>query len=124
MHKFNLKNKISIITGGAGFLGIEHAKALLDLDATGILIDINLKSLISKKKYFNKLNKTIYIYKTDITKELSIKNIYKKIIKKFKKIDILINNAAIDYKPSKKKSKKSTFENSNLKNRNSELYVG
>ena len=30
-----------IITGGAGLLGTEHAKALLDLDATVILIDIN-----------------------------------------------------------------------------------
>ena len=44
MNVNDLKNKISIITGGAGLLGIQHAHALLELNSTVILIDINYKN--------------------------------------------------------------------------------
>ena len=124
MDRFNLKNKISVITGGAGFLGVEHAKALLDLNAKVILIDINLKSLIKHKINFKRMNKIIYFYKSDITSENEIKKTLQKIKKKFKRIDILINNAAIDYKPKKKNSLKKTFENSDLKSWKTDLEVG
>ena len=44
----------------------------------------------------------IEFYKCDITKENEVKKVSLKIIKKNKKIDILINNAAADYMPSSK----------------------
>jgi len=124
MKRFNLKNKISIITGGGGLLGLEHAKALLEINSMVILIDINLKKLQNKQKLLIKESDKVHIFKSDITNENSVKQTLKKILKKFKKIDILINNAAIDYKPSKKNFTKTTFENSELKTWNKELEVG
>ena len=48
----------------------------------------------------------------------------KMIIKKYGKIDILVNNAAIDYKPTKKLNIKDDFENTNLDSWNKEINIG
>ena len=45
-------------------------------------------------------------YKCDLTKEKEIKAVASKIKKKYKKIDILINNAANNYGPGVSSSKK------------------
>ena len=45
-------------------------------------------------------------------------------MKKFKKIDVLINNAAVDYKPTKKIKKKISFENSGINSWRKEIDVG
>lgn len=99
--RLNLKNKVALITGGAGFLAKYHMEALLEKEAKVILIDKNLKKLKSLKR-----NPNLIFYKCDITNLNSIKKINNKIIKTHKKIDILINNAANDFKVSKKITRK------------------
>jgi NAD(P)-dependent dehydrogenase (short-subunit alcohol dehydrogenase family) len=123
MFKKDLKNKVSIITGGAGFLGIQHAHALLEIGSKVILIDKDKKKLAKSKKYFYG-EKNLFVFNTDITNEKVLKSTLKKIIKKFKRIDILINNAAIDYKPKSKSSRKIKFENSELSQWKKEIEVG
>ena len=98
--KFSLKSKNALITGGAGLLGIQHAIALLDLGAKVILTDINQEMLERAKK---KLVETfeedkIIIELMDVTSKESVLSTNNKIIAKGLKIDILINNAAIDPK--------------------------
>ena len=39
--KFSLKNKVAVITGGAGLLGVQHAKAIAEAGGIPILWDIN-----------------------------------------------------------------------------------
>ena len=39
--RFNLKNKVAIITGACGLFGIEQTKALLESSCTVIGIDID-----------------------------------------------------------------------------------
>jgi NAD(P)-dependent dehydrogenase (short-subunit alcohol dehydrogenase family) len=93
---FDLNNKIVIITGAAGLLGKQYVEAIIQYNGIPILLDINKKDLslflkIVKKKY----PKTKAIsYVVDITKEEEIINCCNTIIKKFGKIDCLINNAA------------------------------
>ena len=71
--KFNLKDDIVVITGGAGLLGQRYTKALLEANATVILFDINNKALKEvKARYKNKYKKRIFTYNVDITKENSI----------------------------------------------------
>jgi|TARA_B100001093_G_scaffold16170_1_gene14753 NAD(P)-dependent dehydrogenase (short-subunit alcohol dehydrogenase family) len=100
---FNLNNKNIIITGGNGFLGSQIVDALLNEGANVYVIDI--------KKHKKKLAKHFI---SDITNESELE----KILKFFKlrkiKIDVLINNAAVDYAPSKLKKnnlKLETFPN-------------
>lgn len=97
--KFNLKNKVCVITGGAGFLGTKHAEVILEMGGTAVLLDIDEK-LIKKatsefsRKYNKKYDKRILGIKTDITNKKELEKVKNIIICKYKHIDILINNAA------------------------------
>ena len=104
--KFNLKGKYSLITGASGFLGEQHAIALLMLNSNVVLTDIDFKKLIFLKKELVKSfpELKILIFKMDVTKEKSIKKIAKELQKKNIIINILANNAAIDSKVKKIKA--------------------
>ncbi len=80
----NLKNKNCIVTGCNGYLG---KKIVNKLNALGVkVIGTDIKQENNKKlKYF---------YKLDLNKKVEIENFAKIINSKFKKIDILINNAS------------------------------
>ena len=52
---FDIKNKIIIITGGAGFLGSEFAMAISNVRATPVVLDKNDLALKSLKKKEDKL---------------------------------------------------------------------
>ena len=54
MKKTINRQKIVIITGGLGFLGVQHAQAVLEGGNYPILIDVNIKNLSIIKKYFKK----------------------------------------------------------------------
>lgn len=100
-HTFSdLKNKVVLLTGGNGFFGKQISNAFLKSGSKVILLDI-------KKKNFK--SKNLYFFECDITSEKQLKLISSKILKKFKKIDILINNAANNYSPNKNSIKKKEF---------------
>ncbi len=44
LKNFSLKNRYCLITGPAGMLGIEHAKAILEAKGNLILTDISLSN--------------------------------------------------------------------------------
>ena len=73
MRKFNLRGKVSIVTGGAGLLGAQHALALAELKSKVILIDINRKKLLDQQKMMLKKNIKVNIFCADIRNEKKIK---------------------------------------------------
>lgn len=77
-----LKNKIIIVTGGNGLLGKEILKNISEEGGTPICADV----IINKKSHYDQ----IYC---DISSEESIENLLKEVIKKYNKIDGLVNNA-------------------------------
>ena len=95
---FDLDGRAALITGGAGLLGIAHAKSLLDIGATIVLTDINQVELrsavITIKKSFPDGN--IHTFPMDVTSESSICKTANDIIDLGLRVDILINNAAIN----------------------------
>ena len=125
MNRFNLSNKVAIITGGNGFLGVRHAEALAEVGCNLVLFDKFISKSISKKIESRYSVKCLSI-KGDVTKEISVKETLKIIKKKFGKIDILINNAAINPIIDKKKNSKkfSKLENFSINTWNNEMAVG
>lgn len=97
MERFkDLKNKVVVISGAAGLLAEDLIEQLLLNDAEVYGIDIN-KNIIKTqyKKLKLKFPKSKFELKVcDVTKETQVKKTIKDIIKKSKKIDILVNNAA------------------------------
>jgi NAD(P)-dependent dehydrogenase (short-subunit alcohol dehydrogenase family) len=114
----DLKNKVVIITGGLGFLGLQHIDAFHKCGSKIIVLDKNenKKTIYDLQKKFK-----FKFYKTDITNEKKIKAVSKKIYKDFKKIDVLINNAANNYFPKKLIKINDGF---NIKNCNLDIEVG
>ena len=91
---FRLDGKTVVLTGAAGRLGSRFAHVLCESGANVILVDNDAKKNIKLKLELSKKYKTTSdIFNIDITNESSVKEMVKKIIKKFKKIDVLINNA-------------------------------
>lgn len=92
MIKIN-KNKTSIVTGSAGRFGKIISNKLAELGYNLILIDKNLTGKknadLLKKKYGTKVS----FLKLNLTDEKDL-IFFSKFLKKYKKIDLLVNNAA------------------------------
>ena len=90
---FNLKNKIIVITGGSGFLGSEFSSTLSDVGAIPIILDKNNASLeLLKKKFIKKKQRGLF-FLVDLNNETKVNVVINSIIKKYRKIDCLINAA-------------------------------
>lgn len=91
---FDIKNKMIILTGSAGRLGEHFAHVLSSSGANVALIDIKTKKNQKLENDLKNLYHTNPIAITaDISNEIDVKNIKQIILKKYKKIDVLINNA-------------------------------
>ena len=128
MKNFDLSNKNALITGSCGLLGVKHAKALLQIGSNVVLTDIDQKTLIKTKTILESYNYKgeINYYVMDVSQEVSIINVLEKLKKDNIRIDILINNAAINPKQSSLKDNIRTtrLENFSLDIWNLELSVG
>ena len=128
MNRFDLSNKFVLITGSCGLLGQKHALALLEIGASIILTDIDENLLIKVKKSLESKNyhERIKYYLMDVGSEDSIMNVFKKLEKDNIRIDILINNAAINPKQASLKNNIRTtrLENFSLDKWNLEISVG
>ena len=101
---FDLSNRTIILTGGAGLLGSQYAEGLSQAGANLILADINYAGCKNiAKQLEKKYQNSILPIKLDLTDQKSIKNMVKKTVKKFSKIDVLINNAAFQGKSGKER---------------------
>jgi NAD(P)-dependent dehydrogenase (short-subunit alcohol dehydrogenase family) len=107
---FSLKNKVAVVTGAAGLIGKHHCYALSEAGASIIVCDIDKNSC---EQLAGELKTKSIGIETDITKPDSVKKLKEKILDKFGKIDILINNAAINdmFENPSAASELSRFEN-------------
>jgi NAD(P)-dependent dehydrogenase (short-subunit alcohol dehydrogenase family) len=115
LSKFDLSGKTALITGGAGLLGLEHSAALLESGASLVLTDVSKTSLVSARnkliKYFD--GAKILTCVMDVSKLSEIVSISEWLRSIGIRIDILINNAAVDPKI---KEEEFTLEPSRLEN--------
>ena len=128
MSRFNLDNKIALVTGAAGLLGKEHTFALLESGARVVVTDNNRNNLsdfaeeLKNFQYFDRC----FLIEMDVTNLSSIKSVNENIRKSWGAVDILVNNAAVDPKVTLDCGllEQSRFENFSLQQWNFQLSVG
>ena len=89
-----LNNKIAIITGAASGFGKGIAKKFTEEGAKILMVDINSKLL---KKVSRNLNQDYFV--ADVSKKIDFKSLLNYAQKKYKNIDIIVNNAGVTHKP-------------------------
>ena len=95
--RFNIKDRICIVTGGGGLIGKKHTEAIIEGGGIPVLLDIvpvgmdRVKSEV-QAEYGDDI--VIETFVTDITKRYAIEDVRDKLIEKYGHIDVLINNAA------------------------------
>ena len=123
---FDMTGRTGLITGGAGWLGMQHARALAEAGAIPILADIDEDRV---KKAAQSIRNDYGIdsigIKTDITKISDIKKLLELIINEYDTIDILINNAANNPKIEKNNNEGTwdRFEELSLETWNKDLSI-
>jgi NAD(P)-dependent dehydrogenase (short-subunit alcohol dehydrogenase family) len=123
---FSLKNKVIVITGAAGLLGKKHAEVIAAYGGSPVLLDISFDSVA---KMSDRLNRKYGVessgYSVDITNESEIEKNLKLVVKKYGKIDGLVNNAANNPKMEEKSEKNfSRLENFKLDIWDQDVQVG
>lgn len=123
---YDLIGKVIIITGGAGLLGRMHAEAVGEAGGNPVLVDLKEAEAKSiAKKISQRYNVKTLGVKSDITKKKHIQEMFKKVLKEFKSVDVLINNAANDPKVAHDESPAwSRFENYSLNMWQKDIAVG
>ncbi|MEN6315842.1 MAG: SDR family oxidoreductase [Clostridiaceae bacterium] len=89
---FSMKDKVVIITGGAGYLGSAITEGLLEFGASVAVADVAEKKpeeIVGPGKTYDRL----YSLKCDVANTDSIKDMFRKTREKFGKINVLINCA-------------------------------
>ncbi|MCK5536845.1 MAG: SDR family NAD(P)-dependent oxidoreductase, partial [Bacteroidales bacterium] len=90
-----LSNQIVVITGGAGLIGQEFVKAVVEQNGIAIIADINEEHAIQVKESLSEeLNtENIDFIQLDITSKKSLITCINNLENKYKKIDAVVNNA-------------------------------
>lgn len=107
---FSLDNKVAVVTGALGLIGRNHCKALSEAGAYIVVCDLNENECNKFARSFK--HKSIGIG-ADITDKDSIIMANDSILQEFGRLDILVNNAAINdmFENPQAAAKQSMFEN-------------
>ncbi|HYM20952.1 MAG TPA: SDR family oxidoreductase [Candidatus Kapabacteria bacterium] len=89
---FSLEGNIAIVTGALGLLGKEHCRALSQAGASVVVADLDEERTFA---FAESLPGSIGIG-VDITKKHSVEDLLRRVLERFGKVDILVNNAAIN----------------------------
>ena len=93
-----LKDKVAIITGGAYGLGRAFGLGMATEGAKIVVADINQKAAEITAKEINSRGGEAIAVGMDVSEEADTLATAKKAVERFGKIDILVNNAAVNYR--------------------------
>jgi NAD(P)-dependent dehydrogenase (short-subunit alcohol dehydrogenase family) len=96
MTSFGYENKICIVTGGAGGLGLEIAKGFLASGANVIVTDIVQERLDECPQSLPKEHQErLLAVKADVTSVEEMEGVFETAVKKWGRVDVVVNNAGI-----------------------------
>jgi len=90
-----LQNRVAIVTGGGKGIGKEICLGLSKQGAKIVIAELDIENSNKVIEKIKDSGSEAIAIKTDISNEDSVKNLILETLKKFNKVDILINNAGI-----------------------------
>lgn len=103
MELFSLRGRVAVVTGGAGLLGPEICKALLDAEAAVAIADKDYRRAIRVAKHLTRdCTSKVEAFRLDVTSPADIDRFFRDVIRRFKAIDVLVNAAANNPQPTKR----------------------
>jgi NAD(P)-dependent dehydrogenase (short-subunit alcohol dehydrogenase family) len=96
--KFDLTGRVAIVTGGGGQLGTEFCKTLAEAGASVTVADLLMDHAVRSNKLLADAGYSSFPIQLDITNVDSVNETVAETIKRFGRIDILVNCAALDPK--------------------------
>ncbi len=95
MCKLLLEGKVALITGGARGIGREIATLFAKEGADIAICDVSIEEADKTAREIQDLGREVLVFKSDVASSSDVQTMVDKILDKFKKLDILINNAGI-----------------------------
>ena len=92
-----VKDKVIVVTGGGQGLGAAICRTLAEDDAIVIPVDVKAEKLEKIVKEINNNGGRCEGFSMNVADENNVQQVVQQIINKYGKIDVLINNAGIDY---------------------------
>jgi NAD(P)-dependent dehydrogenase (short-subunit alcohol dehydrogenase family) len=92
----NVRNKVILVTGGAGGLGAEMVELLCENGAKLYILDLDVQKGAELEKGMRKLSYSATFLKLDLTSEEAWQEVVEKIVAAEGRIDVLVNNAGIN----------------------------
>jgi NAD(P)-dependent dehydrogenase (short-subunit alcohol dehydrogenase family) len=92
---FDLTGRVVVITGGAGLLGEQHARAIAGAGGIPVLVDISGERAAERAEgVANEYGVPAWGCRVDITRHGEIEDFLQRLLERFGRLDVLINNAA------------------------------
>jgi NAD(P)-dependent dehydrogenase (short-subunit alcohol dehydrogenase family) len=116
MQEFSLQGKVAVVTGALGLLGREHCRALLSAGAAVMATDLDSRRIAELAHDLGSdAADRVAGRAANITSESDVDLLVRATVARFGRVDVLVNNAAIDDKVSELSSPdESRFEHYSL----------
>ncbi len=109
---FSVKDKVVVITGGMGQLGMEYTLTFIERGAKVAILDMESSPKNTSQAFLAAMNNgSILYYKCNIVNSDEVKSSLEQIEAAFGSPHILINNAALDFPPTASLDDVGPFEN-------------
>lgn len=97
--RFSLKDRVAIVTGGAGFLGMHYCQSLAEFGAHVVVADIENDKPEEIARHVTDTSgvEAVGLF-VDVSDPASVGAMTESVMDRFGRIDILVNNAALDPK--------------------------
>lgn len=92
---FSLKDRVAIITGGAGLLGVRHAEAIAAAGGVPVIADLREADAVDRAREIENATGAKAIgFACDVTRRESVETLLAAVMARLGRVDILVNNAA------------------------------
>ena len=96
---FNLKSRVAVLTGSGGHLCSEMARGLAKSGCNIVVVDIRKEKANKVAQEIKKIGIEVMALQADASNKEEMYSCLNEILSEFKKIDILINGAGINFTP-------------------------